>query len=166
MASKRRVFYSFYYQKDISRVNQIRNSGQPWLNRQEPHGIWDASMWEATQQHGKAAIERLIDNSLKNTSVTVVLIGAETVSRDYVKYEIEQSYKRKNGLVGVYVHNVKNFYGQTTYKGKNPFDNWHVEVNGRKVYFSEMYKTYDYVRDNGYKNLGTWVENAAVAAGR
>ena len=166
MANKRHVFYSFYYQRDISRVNQIRNSSQPWLNRQEPHGIWDNSMWETAREHGKAAIERLIDDSLIGTSVTVVLIGAETAGRDYVNYEIEQSHNRNNGLVGVYIHNVKNFQGETDSRGANPFDDWYVETNGRRVYFSEMYKTYDYVLDNGYDNLGSWVEEAAVAAGR
>lgn len=167
MAKKRRVFYSFHYQKDISRVNQIRNSGQPWLNRQEPHGIWDASIWETARGRGREAIERLIDESLKNTSVTVVLIGAETAGRDYVNYEVEQSYIRRNGLLGVYIHNVKDFYGHTTTKGDNPLDDhWIDDSPGNLIRFSSIYSIYDYVRDDGYENLGTWVENAAIAAGR
>jgi hypothetical protein len=33
----------------------------------------------------------LIDNALKGTSVTAVLIGAQTASRRWVKYEIDKS---------------------------------------------------------------------------
>jgi hypothetical protein len=43
----------------------------------------------------------MILKHLENTSVTVVLIGTETANRPWVKYEIEQSIARKNGLLGV-----------------------------------------------------------------
>ena len=37
----------------------------------------------------------------------MVLIGAETANRPWVKYEIEQSIARKNGLLGIYIHRLK-----------------------------------------------------------
>ena len=163
---KRRVFFSFHYQRDLWRVNQIRNSGQPWLNKSESFGFWDSSLWETTKQQGDKAIKRLIDQGMKNTSVTVVLIGAETADRKYVGYEIEQSYQRGKGLLGVYIHRLEDQSGRNSSKGKNPFDNWYITRNGRNVYFSEMYPTYDWVLNNGYNNLGTWVERAAAAVGR
>lgn len=166
MAQKRRVFFSFHYQRDIERVNQIRNSNQPWLNREESYGFWDGSLWEKVKQQGDAAIKRLIDKGMKNTSVTVVLIGAETSTREYVKYEIKKSYELGKGMLGVYIHRMKNFQGLTDRQGLNPFDNWQVERYGRQVRFSELYPTYDYILENGYANLGSWVEKAAVAAGR
>ena len=82
---RRRIFFSFHYQRDLWRVNQIRNSGQPWLNKEESYGFWDSSLWESVKRRGVAAIKSLIDEGLHNTGVTVVLIGAETYQRKYVK---------------------------------------------------------------------------------
>ncbi|MGJ7523366.1 TIR domain-containing protein [Variovorax sp. LT1P1] len=40
-----------------------------------------------------------IDNQLNGTSVTVVLVGANTHKSKWVKYEIDQSIARGNGLL-------------------------------------------------------------------
>ncbi len=87
----RRVFFSFHYERDILRVGQIRNSGitKPDL---ESAGFIDAASWESLKRQGDDAIKRWINSQLDGTSVTVVLIGAQTSERDWVKYEIEQSY--------------------------------------------------------------------------
>ncbi len=50
--------------------------------------------------------------------------------------------------------------------GINPFERWHIIRGGRRVYFSELYYSYDWIHNNGYKHLGHWVENAARKAGR
>src|SRR5262245_58549122 len=103
----------------------------------------------------------------KGTSVTAVLIGAETSTREYVGYEIKQSYSKTNGLLGVYVHNMKDVSGKTDSKGANPFDSWHItKPDGTKQYFSQMYSTYDWVSDDGRNNIGNWIEAAALKAGR
>ncbi len=78
-------------------------------------GFQDASLWEATKLKGDAAIKALIDKGIENTSVTVVLIGEKTANRKYVKYEIEQSIARGNGLLGIYIHNIKDINGKTSF---------------------------------------------------
>lgn len=65
-----------------------------------------------------------------------------------MKYEIEQSWKCRNGLMGVYIHNIKDRAGDTAAKGQSPFSGY----NG--------IQTYDWCNDVGYDNLGTWVEAA------
>lgn len=42
----------------------------------------------------------------------------------------------------------------------------YVEDHGRKIFFSSIYPTYDWVLNHGYENLANWVESAAQAAGR
>ena len=101
----RRVFFSFHYQRDIWRVNQIRNI--PNVMRCSAAGFQDASLWEDAKGRGEAAIKRLIDNGLMNTSVTVVCIGAKTAGRKYINYEIEQSMLRGNGIVGIQIHHIE-----------------------------------------------------------
>ena len=97
--------------------------------------------------------------------MTVVLIGAQTANRPWVNYEIIESAKKKNGLLGIYIHNVKDLSGQATVKGQNPFDfiRWD---GGNGAALSQSYSTYDWVNDNGRQNLSIWVEAAARAAGR
>jgi hypothetical protein len=160
----RRVFFSFHYDRDIWRACIVRNC---WLTQErEAVGFWDASLWEAAKKTGDEAIRRMIDNGLKNTSVTAVLIGTETWSRKWVRYEIEQSYIKGNGLLGISIHNIKDQNGSTDLMGSNPFNTFYIEQNGRQVYFSELYPTYDYIFNGGYSNIGSWIEKAAADAGR
>ncbi len=155
----RRVFFSFHYERDIWRSSNVRNSWRMHPDR-ESAGFWDASLWEKAKRQGDDSIRRLINEGLKGTSVTIVLIGAETADRKWVQYEIQKSYERGNGLLGVYIHNIKDNYGFKDMKGDNPFSRVYLEQNGRR-YFSEMYPTYDWVLNDGYKNLGAWVESVA-----
>ena len=162
----RRVFFSFHYERDIWRANVVRNS---WVTQdREAAGFWDASLWEEAKKKNDDAIKRMIDKGLEGTSVTVVLIGKETSDRKWVRYEIKESYKKGNGLLGVYIHNIKGKDGYTDTKGDNPFDYIYIERADKKVYFSKMYPnpTYDWVNDDGYNNFGDWVEKAAKKAGR
>lgn len=91
----RRVFFSFHYDSDIWRLNQIRNIGE--IVGTSAAGFHDASLWEEAKTKGDQAIKALIDEALKNTSVTVVCIGAATAGRKYIDYEISQSIARANG---------------------------------------------------------------------
>ena len=145
----RRVFFSFHYERDIWRASQIRNS---WVTKpdREAAGFWDAASWEEVKKKGEEAIKRWINNQLEGTSVTVVLIGTETSEREYVQYEINQSWDRDNGLIGIYIHNIRDQKGRTDIKGKDPF----VKLDYKGI------KTYDWVNDSGYETLGDWVESA------
>ncbi|WP_214738114.1 TIR domain-containing protein [Exiguobacterium sp. s162] len=157
----RKTFFSFHFENDSWRAGQIRNSG---LFLGEKAGFIDKAHWETVKQKGDKAITSWIDTQLNGTSVTVVLIGAETSQRKYIRYEIKQSALRNNGMLGIYIHNVKDKEGLKTAKGKNPFNDFYFNQQGRKVYLSEIYPVYDWVNDNGRDNLGKWIEAAAVKA--
>lgn len=161
----RKVFFSFHYDRDIRRIVQVRNS---WVVRaeRETQPFVDKAEWESIKRSGKESIERWIDKQLDGTSVTVVLIGAETYEREWVRHEIKRSYELGKGMIGVYIHNIKDPQLGTDKKGRNPFDYWSVKQNGRDVSFSSLYRTYDWVNDDGYSNFSRWIEAAAVAAGR
>jgi len=154
----KRVFFSFHYQRDIWRVNQIRKAHV--VEGTAAAGFQDASLWEETKRKGDEAIKALIDKGLQGTSVTAVLIGSETSSRKYVKYEIDQSVKRGNSLLGIYIHNLKDVNGHTCQKGGNPFDNLYYDRNGQRIYLSSIYPTYDWLHNGGYINFSKWIEVA------
>jgi hypothetical protein len=77
----RQVYFSFHYQRDVQRANVVRNS-QTIRAVDEEVGYYDHSLWEEAQTTGQAAIKALIDEGLQGASVTAVLIGAETYSRE------------------------------------------------------------------------------------
>jgi len=161
----RKVFFSFHFERDVWRVGQVRNT---WLTKpdRQSAGYWDAAKWETVKKQGDEAVKRWINNAMDGTSVTVVLIGAETSTRKWVTYEIQRSYTRKNGIIGIYIHNIKNTQGLTDYKGVNPLSKIYVSNSNPKRYLSEIFPTYDWVNDGGYHNLGSWIEAAAKAAGK
>lgn len=114
----RRVFFSFHYDRDIWRANQVRNSNV--VTGPDVAGFFDHSEYEEAKKEGDEGIRRMILRHLRNTTVTVVLIGTYTAQRRWVKYEIEQSIKRNNGLLGVYIHHLKDQDKQTTLRGPKP----------------------------------------------
>ncbi len=162
----RRVYFAFDYEdvKDF-RANVVRMS---WVTKpdREAAGFWDAVDWEKIKKQSDEVIKRWIDKKMEGTSVTAVLIGSETANRKWVKYEVRKSHEEGKGLLGVYIHNIKDKYGYIADKGDNPFDNFYIEQDGKKVYLSEIYPTYDWLNDDGYNNFGDWVEKAARKAGR
>lgn len=147
----RRVFFSFHYEVDAGRAGVVRNHGVT-KDGYEDAGYIDAVKWETIRRQGDDAIRRWINQQLQGTSVTVVLIGAETEERSWVKYEIQQSWDKGNRLMGVRIHNIKDFRTQQiSYAGQDPFTA--LGFTGVPVY--------DWVDDHGYQNFASWVENAA-----
>lgn len=156
----RRVYFSFHFERDAWRAGQVRNS---WLCKpdREAAGFHDAAEWESVQRQGDEAIKRWIDRNIENTSVTAVLIGTETCNRKWVRYEVERSIAKGNGIIGIDIHKIKDQNGQTCQQGEKDFG----KVDGEHS-FSDLFPTYDWVEDDGYDNLGDWVEASALAANR
>lgn len=151
----RKVFFSFHFKRDAWRAGQVRNSDL--LPNEDEYGVIDGVEWEKIERAGDDAIRRWINDQLKYTSVTAVLIGAETSERDWVDYEIRQSWDKGNGLIGIRIHNLKDQEGKIDMPGSNPLDNVKL-VNGSPL--SSIFKTYDWNTNDGRNNLGSWVEEA------
>lgn len=162
----RRVFFSFHYENDVWRANQVRNS---WVTKEDRKaaGFIDSADFEKLKQQGEDAVRKWIDGQLENTSVTVILIGAETSNRKWVRYELQKSYEKGNSIIGVYIHNLKDKDGNTSNKGDATFGEIGKDKEGKTLYYHNITKgTYDYVNDKGYDNLGIWIENATKDANR
>lgn len=144
----RRVFFSFHYQRDIFRVNRIRNI--PQITGCAAAGFQDSSIWEEAKGKSDAAVKKLIDDGLNNTSVTVVCIGEKTAGRKFINYEIQKSFDRGNGIVGVRIHHLEDIDGKTDSEGETPY----------KLIGSNIYKYVD------HDKLAGWIEKAARDAGK
>lgn len=162
----RRTFFSFHYRNDVNRAMVVRNSWVTMADR-EAAGFTDAAAFEEIKKKGQAAVEAWIDEQLKGTSVTVVLIGSETSTRPYCKTELKKSYAKGNGMLGIYIHQIKDMNtGTTSTKGSNQFGQIGTDSNGNAVYFSNSYPCYDWIDDKGYENIGAWIKAAAEKAGK
>ncbi len=107
----RRVFFSFHFDRDIWRANQVRNCNV--VAGSDYAGFFDHSEYTEAKKTGDEGIQRMINRHLRNTSVTVVLIGTETAGRPWVRYEIKKSTEQDNGLLGIRIHHLKNQKGES-----------------------------------------------------
>lgn len=117
----RKVFFSFHFALDYWRASQVRKMGA--LEGNEPVSDND---WETIKRGGDPAIERWIAGQLKGKTCAVVLVGAQTASRPWVKYEIKKAWVDGLGVVGIRIHGLKNHAEQTSTAGGNPFDAWNI----------------------------------------
>lgn len=144
--SKRKVFFSFHYQRDIWRVNQIRNA---LMITGYPQNV---SLWEEAKRKGDVSIKKMIDKGIENTSVTIVCIGAHTAQRKYVNYEIEQSIRRGNIIVCIQIHHLIDQNGNTDPAGAIP-----------SILKTSDYKIFQYT---DHEKLVAHIEEAAKVAGK
>lgn len=153
--TKRQVFFSFHYELDSWRVNQIKQIGAI-----EGQKICNPNEWEQVKRQGDNAIKRWIDNNMKHRSCVIVLIGKETAGRKWVKYEIKKAWEDGKALMGIYIHNIKDSGSRTTSKGLNPFDNFTLKDSGDKLskYVPTFNENGDY--DNIREKLHEWIEMA------
>ena len=161
----RRVFFSFHYDEDINRSMIVRNS---WVTQgKEAAGFIDKAEFEKTKRNGENAVCKWIDKQLEGTSVTVVLIGEETLNRPFVQYEIRKSIEKGNAIIGIHIHNLRDMITKrTTVKG-NPHTIIGYYNDDTPAYFDYICDDlYDYLEDNGYYNLGSWIEKAARKKGK
>lgn len=112
----RRVFYSFDYEQDADRVQQVKNMGK--IDSQQ---ILTGNKWEEVRRGGDKAIKKWIDDQMIGKSCLVVLVGTRTADRRWVKYEIKRAWEERLGVVGVRIHGLKNLKGITSKRGDNPF---------------------------------------------
>jgi hypothetical protein len=155
--AKRQIFYSFHYDNDVFRVQQIRNIGAIEGNKPV-----SANEWETIKRGGDAAIKRWIDDNMKYKSCLVVLIGSETANRPWVDYEIRKAWNDGKGVLGIYIHNLKCPRTGKCKQGANPFDN--IYFADGKTKLSTVVKTYNPNPFDAYNdiadNLEDWIEDA------
>lgn len=129
----KRVFFSFHYQDVIDfRANVVRNHK---TTKHEGAGYFDASIWESSKKQGAAALKRLINGEIQNTSVTAVLIGSDTYSRQWVRYEIFKGLAKGNKILGIHINSIKGKDSKIKSLGPNPFEYLAIKysADGKKI---------------------------------
>lgn len=158
--TKRQIFYSFHFDNDVMRVQQIRNIGA--LEDNKPVSAND---WEEVKKKGEASIKQWINDNMNYRSCVVVLVGEETSKRPWVKYEIQKAWEDRKGLVGIYIHNLKDPNTGTCTQGTNPFDQFTFKQNGEvytiKCHNPKATDAYNDIKEH----IEDWVEAAIAQRG-
>ena len=155
----RKTFFSFHFENDNWRAGQVRNMGLV-----EGNSPVSDNDWEEVKKGGDSAIEKWIADQMKGKSCTILLVGKKTAGRKWIEHEIKKSWTDGKGLVGIYIHNLKDSFGNQSSKGSNPFSGFklngtHLLSNIVKCYdppYSTSSSVYDYIKEN----LADWAEEA------
>jgi MTH538 TIR-like domain (DUF1863) len=117
----RKAFYSFHFDGDHWRASQVRQIGAI-----EGNAELSDNDWEAVKRKGDGAIEAWIDGQLSGRSCVIVLVGAHTAGRKWIKYEIRKAWELSKGVVGIRIHKLLNSKGDASSAGANPFAEFKV----------------------------------------
>lgn len=171
---KRQVFFSFRYAYDYWRASQVRNMGKV-----SNDSTFSDNDWEEVKEKTQDKIETWINDEMKKRSCVIVLIGEHTQGRKWINYEIKHAWEKGKGIVGIYIHGLKNAAGEQANKGKSPFQDFCIdktfnyiavhekpadmnEINLSKIvkaydtpYLSSEY-VYGYIKDH----IEDWIEEA------
>lgn len=163
--AKRRVFFSFEYNKDNWRASQVRNMGKV-----DGSSTFSDNDWEEVKSKTDTKIKEWIDAQIAKRSCLVVLIGTSTSGRKWINYEIKKAYELGKGIVGIHVHGLKDSDGNQSYKGANPFYQFYIGDESKRLSnyvtcFDSSYKSSTYIYDDIKENIEQLIEDAIDAAG-
>ncbi|MQQ66827.1 TIR domain-containing protein [Streptococcus mitis] len=157
---KRQVFFSFHYSNDNWRASQVRNMG-----RVSGESTFSDNEWEEVKLKSDAMIELWIDKQMAKRSCVVVLIGENTAGRKWINYEIKKAIELDKGIVGIYIHNLKDRFGNQNNQGRNPFDDFKLSRTGRSLSsyircYKSPFSTSKYVYEDIQSNMEELIEYA------
>jgi hypothetical protein len=160
MIMARKVFFSFHFDNDFWRTQQVRN-----INALEGQSLITANAWEEVKKKGDASVEKWIADNMYGKSCIVVLVGSQTAERKWVRHEISKAWNDNKGVLGIRVHKLLNSKGESTTAGDNPFGRISFTVKDKTLEGIAPLKTpagadskavYASIADN----IETWIEEA------
>ncbi|HDH0831470.1 TIR domain-containing protein [Raoultella ornithinolytica] len=152
--TKRNCFYSFHYIPDNWRVATVRSIGA--IDGNTPTSD---NNWETVKKGGDAAIKKWIADEMYGKSCIVVLVGSDTANRKWINHEIIEGWNNGKGVVGIYIHGLKDSGGNTSTKGDNPFDYIGYGDKGKKL--SAIVKCYNPTGSTSQEKYNWIKENLA-----
>jgi hypothetical protein len=157
------VFFCYDRLLDIQCAKRIRHryemKGGKAIGFPKPHE------WKKLIIKNDQAIRHWVENQVCLSDVTMVLIGTNTSKDPIVRQAIMTCHQLEKGMLGVYIHSMLIDNSQPVPMGINPFDRFCVVKRNHTIHLSEIYYTYDWIKDIGQFNLNEWIKKAAHSAG-
>ena len=153
------VFFSFDYDVDNWRVQQVINMGAI-----EGGAAFTPQDWESVRLKTDAAIEKWIHEQMAWTRAVIVLVGRHTAESRWVRHEIREAWNDKRPLVGVRIHGLKNSDGKVDTVGDNPFAKIGLKGGGTVADHVSLHNPAGALSADVHasikQNLESWVANA------
>lgn len=89
------VFLSYHYQSDHKIAKEITNL----VNKDRTNMF--TVVQEKTKRKNPKSIKKWVDENIKKTKFTILLISQETLKREYVSYEIDKSIEHGNTIIPI-----------------------------------------------------------------
>lgn len=156
----RRVFFSFHFDNDFWRTQQVRN-----MNALDGQELCTPNAWEEVKRKGKDSIEKWIGDNMSGKTCVVVLVGSETADRPWVRREIVRGWDAGKGVLAIRIHKLLDTNSEAALAGDNPLDRINFGSTGKKlsaiapIYSpagSDSKAAYAAIKDN----IEQWIENA------
>lgn len=121
----RRVFISFQHRdrhaKELLKAQAKNKKISLDLNDQSPDRAF-SSKWKTRMK-----------NRIRNSSATVVMIGKDTYRSKAVNWEIEQSRRARNKIIGVQIHKGQHHRLPSNMRKGEELKKWQIETLARRL---------------------------------
>ncbi len=156
------VFFCYDRLLDIQRAKRIRHRYE--MKGGKAIGFPKPDEWKRILTRGSQAIRYWVEDQVNFSDVTAILIGTNTSQDPVVRQAVTTCHQLEKGMFGIYIHNIRAENGKPSPKGINPLDCFCVVKGDQKTNLSEIYQTYDWIKDTGQFNLNKWIKKAAQVA--
>ena len=109
-------------------------------------------MTENEKKKDAEIIKNWVDEEIKRTRITILLISAETLDRQFVTYELSKSFSNGNSIIPILIDSEKNAFTEEYINEVKQKLN--IELPGRKLRIRKWFQ------ENGKENILRWLNES------
>lgn len=137
------IFISYHYDRD----NQIAREITEIINTDKINVF--SVVRENEKKKDDEIIKNWVDEEIKKTKITILLISKETLGRKYVSYELSKSLLNGNTVIPILIDSEENAFNEKSIDSVNK--KLYEELSGRKL------KIRKWFQENGKENILRWL---------
>lgn len=137
------VFLSYHYDSDNKIARQITE-----LINTDTINIFTV-IREDEKEKDDEIVKNWVDEKIKGTKITILLISKETLDRKYVSYELEKSLSQRNSIIPILIDSEENAFDDE--KIDLIIQKLDTELLGMKLKLRKWYQ------ENGKENILRWL---------
>lgn len=138
-----KVFISYHYQCDNKVAKEITN-----IVNKDRTSLFTI-LQEQVKKNDSESIKRWVDEEIKKTRFTILLISKETFEREYVSYEITRSRENGNTIIPILIDNEENAFSEED-----------IETLSKKLPKTNCKRIRRWIKDCGKENVLQWLNDA------
>lgn len=138
-----KVFISYYYQCDNKVAKEITN-----IINKDRTSLFTV-LQEQVKKNDSESIKRWVDEEIKKTRFTILLISRKTFEREYVSYEITKSRENGNTIIPILIDNEENAFSEED-----------IETLSEKLPKTNCKGIRRWIKDCGKENVLQWLNDA------